>query len=128
MKADMAKQAAITNDVKRYIWRHNIEPLISDELVDEHRRNPLGLHSADLDRVLYFLRGDPLPEAPRLVVVIVKPERAWAIGEHSRQKGVPVLVREGIYESVEEIEHAVFLERLAAVRATYGSLEEEAAQ
>ncbi|MDQ1422790.1 MAG: hypothetical protein QOD72_288, partial [Acidimicrobiaceae bacterium] len=44
MKADMAKQAAITNDVKRYIWLHNIEPLISDQLVDEHRRNPLGLH------------------------------------------------------------------------------------
>jgi hypothetical protein len=123
MKADMAKQAAITNDVKRYIWLHNIEPLISDQLVDEHRRNPLGLHSADLDRVLYFLRGDPLPDSPRLVVVIVKPEREWAIGEHSRQKGVPVLVREGIYESVEEIEHAVFLERLAAVRATYGSLD-----
>ncbi|MDQ1425597.1 MAG: hypothetical protein QOD72_3095 [Acidimicrobiaceae bacterium] len=123
MKADMAKQSAITRDVKRYIWLHNIEPLIRGELVEEHRRNPLGHHSAELDMVLYFLRGDPLPDDPRLVVVIVKPEREWAIGEHSRQKGVPVLVREGIYESVEEIEHAVFLERLAAVRATYGSLE-----
>ena len=96
MKADMAKQAAITQDVKRYIWLHNIEPLISDELVEEHRRNPLGLHSADLDRVLYFLRSDPVP------------------------------VREGIYDSVEEIEHAVFLERLAAVRASYGALEVQA--
>ena len=35
MKADMAKQAAVTQDVKRYIWLHNIEPLISAELVDE---------------------------------------------------------------------------------------------
>jgi hypothetical protein len=125
MRADMAKQAAITQDLKRYIWLNNIAPLVSDELIEEHRRNPLGLHSADLDRVLYFLRGDPVPDVPRLVVVIVKPEQEWAIGEHSRQKGVPVLVREGIYESVEEIEHAVFLERLAVVRATYGSLERQ---
>ena len=28
MKADMAKQAAITQDVKGYIWLHNIEPLV----------------------------------------------------------------------------------------------------
>ena len=125
MRADIAKQAAITQDLKRYIWLNNIAPLASDELIEEHRRNPLGLHSADLYRVLYFLRGDPVPDVPRLVVVIVKPEQEWAIGEHSRQKGVPVLVREGIYESVEEIEHAVFLERLAAVRATYGSPERQ---
>jgi hypothetical protein len=116
----MEKQTAITADITRYIWRNQIRPLISDEIIAEHKENPLGKHSPTLDMVLTFVRNDPLPEEPRLVVVILKPEEEWGIGEHSRQPGVPIRVRPGTYSSVEEIEHAVFLERLAAVRQAYG--------
>lgn len=121
VRTDLVKQAAITLETKRYIWREQIAPLITDELIEEHRRNPIGVHSAALDAVLYFLRGDPLVHLPRLLVIIVTPAKEWAIGEHSRQKGVPVLVRPEIYTSVNEIEHAIFLERLRLVREEFGS-------
>lgn len=117
---DLEKQQAITADLARYIWQHNIKPLIDDAIIEEHRTNPLGKHGPALDMVLTFVRSDPVPSKPRLVVVILKPEQEWAIGEHSRQKGVPVRVRPGSYQSVEEIEHAIFLERLKDVQEVYG--------
>jgi hypothetical protein len=74
-----------------------------------------------LDMVLTFLRSDPVPSVPRLVVITVTPEREWAIGEHSRRRGVPVRVRPRMYDSVEEIEHAIFLERLRVTEDAYGT-------
>ncbi len=116
---DLEKQQAITNDINRYIWRNTIEPLVDDTIIEEHRNDPLGKHSPHLDMVLAFVRSDPVPDKPRLVVIILKPEEEWAIGEHSRQKGVPVRVRPGSYTSVEEIEHEIFLERLKALKESY---------
>lgn len=121
MRTDLAKQNDITLATKRHMWRERIAPLITDELIEEHRRNPIGIHSAGLDAVLYFVRADPTPHLPRLIVIIVTPAQEWAIGEHSRQKGVPILVRPEIYTSIEEIEHAIFLERLRIVRQEFGS-------
>jgi hypothetical protein len=120
VKQDLQKQQAVTADLFRYMWRNQIAPLISDEIVAEHRGNPIGKHSPTLDMVLSFLRSDPLPTEPRLVVVILKPEQEWGIGEHTRVEGVPIRVRPGTYTSVDEIEHAIFLERLKAVQAVYG--------
>lgn len=121
MRTDLAKQNAITLETKRHMWRERIAPLITDELIEEHRQNPIGLHSAALDAVLYFVRADPTPHLPRLVVIIVTPAKEWAIGEHSRQKGVPILVRPEIYTSINDIEHAIFLERLRIIREEFGS-------
>jgi hypothetical protein len=121
VREDLARQQAVTADEMVYIWHHTVRPLINPGLIDEHQSNPLGRHSPGLDMVLAFLRSDPLPATPRLVVVILEPERTWAIGEHSRTKGVPVHVRPGTFDSVEAIEHAIFLERLKAVETAYGS-------
>jgi hypothetical protein len=70
--------------------------------------------------VLNFLRSDPVPQKPRLVVIILKPEKEWAIGEHSRQKDVNIRVRPGVFTSVPDIEHAIFLERLKDAQEVYG--------
>jgi hypothetical protein len=121
MRTDLAKQAAISLESKKYMWRERIAPLVTDELIEEHRRTPIGHHSAALDAVLYFLRGDPLPHLPRLIVIIITPAKEWAIGEHSRQKGVPIFVRPGLYHSIDEVEHAVFLERLKLVQEEFGA-------
>lgn len=121
MRSDLVKQAEISLESKRYMWRERIAPLITPELIEEHRLNPIGLHSAALDAVLYFVRADPLPHLPRLIVIIITPAKEWAIGEHSREKGVPILVRPGIYTSIGEIEHAIFLERLRLVQQEFGS-------
>jgi hypothetical protein len=117
---DLEKQASITNDLNRYIWRSTIKPLINDDIVEEHARNPLGKHSPALGMVLNFLRSDPVPQKPRLVVIILKPEKEWGIGEHTRQKNVNIRVRPGTFTSVDEIEHAIFLERLKDAQEVYG--------
>jgi branched-chain amino acid transport system permease protein len=118
---DVERQDKITEDALRYIWHRTIQPLVTPDLIEEHRSNPFGQHSPTLDMVLTFLRSDPVRTIPRLVVVTITPEREWAIGEHSRRRGVPVRVRPGIYESVDEIEHAIFLERLKATGDAYGT-------
>jgi hypothetical protein len=119
LRDDLARQFTINADENRYIWEHTVRPLLSAELIEEHRRNPIGRHSPALDMVLAFLRSDPLPTEPRLVVIILEPERTWAIGEHSRRKGVPVYVRPETFDSIDEIEHAIFLERLRAVEDAF---------
>jgi hypothetical protein len=119
IESDVERQDKITEDALRYIWHKTIQPLVTPSLIDEHRSNPFGQHSPTLDMVLTFLRSDPVKTVPRLVVVIITPEREWAIGEHSRRRGVPVRVRPEIHESVEEIEHAIFLERLKVTGDAY---------
>lgn len=37
----------------------HLKTLISDELIEEHRRKPLGQHSDNLERVLNFMRRPP---------------------------------------------------------------------
>lgn len=117
---DLAKQASITNDLNQYLWQNTIKPLTNGDIVDEHRQNPLGKHSPALGIVLNFLRSDPVPQKPRLVVIILKPEKEWAIGEHTRQKDVNIRVRPGTFTSVDGIEHAIFLERLKDAQEVYG--------
>ena len=116
---DLERQDQLTEDELRFIWHNTIQALVTPDLIAEHQSNPFGRHSPALDMVLTFLRSDPVHTVPRLVVVIIKPEREWALGEHSRRRGVPVRVRPGIYQSIEEIEHAIFLERLKATEDAY---------
>jgi hypothetical protein len=115
--ADLAKQTRICDDVTKHIWHANVSPLITPEIIAEHKCNPLGHHSVALDIVLTFLRRDPLWQLPRLVAVALKPEQGWGIGEYPRQRAMPMRLRHVIYNSVAEIEHAIFLERLRAVKA-----------
>jgi hypothetical protein len=119
--ADIARQRAVTDAAMGFIWENTVRPLVTDEVIEEHRGNPFGRHSPALDMVLGFLRNDPLRMSPRLVVVILRPEEQWAIGDVSREVGVPVHVRPDVYYSVEEIEHAIFRERLAAVQVAFGA-------
>jgi hypothetical protein len=116
---DLERQAKVTDDGLSFIWHNTIQALVTPDLIAEHQSNPFGRHSPALDMVLTFLRSDPVPTVPRLVVVIITPEREWAIGENSRRRGVPVRVRPGIYQSVDEIEHAIFLARLKATEDAY---------
>lgn len=119
--ADFERQTKVTYDEVRHIWQNTLEAFVTPELIEEHRTNPFGRHSPELDMVLTFLRSDWVQSHPRLVVVTLTPEKEWAIGEHPRQPGVTVRVRPETYESVDEIEHAIFLERLKVVQATFAT-------
>lgn len=97
--------------------RARLRALVSDAVIEEHRRKPLGQHSDALDRLLnYFRRGglagkyglfqpDPAREAYHIVVF-------------SGARGTPSQVdRSTLYASRDEGYHAVFLRRIADLMA-----------
>ncbi|MHB8688196.1 MAG: hypothetical protein ACYDB4_13510 [Candidatus Dormibacteraceae bacterium] len=97
----------------RLIWERTIKPLVNQQLIDEHRQRPFGHHSLALARVLDFLRRDANIDAPRYVSLATVPGRDWRIGVHSRKRGEPLKVlNDQIFNSEEEVEHAIFLRRL----------------
>lgn len=116
------KVSEVVQRNKRFIWSHHIKPLVNDDLIMEHRRDPFGHHSVELDMVLAFLRSDPLQTMPQYVVMCLRPEREWVVGEHSRERGVPVFApgEAQRYASIDETEHAIFLRRLEDLATAYG--------
>ncbi len=85
--------------------RTKIRALISDELIEEHRRNPLGQHSDALERVLNFFRRPPTYalyaeqafEKYRVIKVPVTPGAS------------PEPISEDVFRSEHDAAHAVFL-------------------
>jgi hypothetical protein len=109
------KAQAITSRLDGHIMRSKIRDLVDAELIEEHRRHPIGEHSPNLDVVLSYLRRSPNRDAPRLVLVAAD-SGGWRIAEWSRVRGDPLTMADGeTYGSREEAEHAVFLRRLAQV-------------
>ena len=96
------------------IWERQLAPLVNDALVSEHRSDPFGQHSLELDAVLSFLRNDPLRgKNPQYVIVCLEEGKRWVIGEHSRRRGKPVVARRGpVFNDIASAEHAVFCQRL----------------
>jgi hypothetical protein len=86
---------------------YKIDPRRDRELVDEFRRQPIGHHSPNLQRVLNTLRGGPLEG--KYVLVCTKPFREWVLGRHPGERGRPIeFLREHTFTSLEEAEWAVF--------------------
>lgn len=102
--------------------RGYLRTLVSDEVIEEHRKKPLGQHSDALDRLLnYFRRGgtagklgivrdsSPRPASPRPVYKLVR---------FSGARGLPSQVEEDkVYASLDEAYHAVFLRRVSDLMA-----------
>ena len=93
--------------------------LISDQVVAEHASNPAGPHSDDLQRVLRYFRRAPL--RGKYVVVAVHPWQEYRIGMLTGVRGeAPAVLDDGPYGTEEEAMHAVFLRRVADLRAATG--------
>lgn len=108
----MEKAEAIVTSQNRFIYGRWVQPRITTSLINEHRRDPFGKHSSDLDIVLNFFRRRPDKSKPLYVLVR---ERAgqYRIGEAPMTRGQPVrIVVEEVYRSEEEAEHAVFLRQV----------------
>lgn len=93
--------------------RSHLRTLIDDELIEEHRRKPLGQHSDALERVLNYFRrpakfGLYSPTPCREFQVIGFPV---AMGEP------PTPLDDVIYTDKNEALHAVFLKQVDALRA-----------
>ncbi|NQU64034.1 MAG: hypothetical protein HQ517_07090 [SAR324 cluster bacterium] len=85
--------------------------MIADELIEEHRLNPVGQHSDALQRVVNYFRNGPV--ADKYAVLEVKPYQEYKIvaltGERRKP---PRTVDDKIYRTLNETYHAVFLRRV----------------
>ena len=99
--------------LRRYeqVRRRYFKTLISPEIIEEHRRRPLGPHGRELARLLLYLRR--APDAKPYAIVAVEPFRAYRIvAGGSRETGAPDASDGKIYASASEARHGVFLRRV----------------
>jgi branched-chain amino acid transport system permease protein len=92
--------------------REQLKQLVTPELIEEHRRAPLGNHSDALSRLLnYFRRGEMADK----YAIMRLPENFhhYKIVAFSGKRGAPPrLVDDKIHTSLNEAYHAVFLLRI----------------
>ncbi len=91
--------------------RQRLIPLVTEELIAEHARNPLGQHSDALERLLnYFRRAAPLG---KLAVLRTKPFAEWRIVVIAGVRGQPPrFYDDRVFHTEREAMHAVFLARI----------------
>ena len=92
--------------------RDRLKPLITPDLIEEHRRDPLGHHSDALSRVLNYFRRSELGDK-YVVHRMVPAEERFRIMALSGAPGLPPrLVDDREYTDIKEAYHAVFLLRV----------------
>ena len=93
------------------IVRDRLKTLITEELIDAHRRNPTGPHSDALERVLNYFRRAAV--TGKYAILTMRPFAAYRVVALSGRRGVaPHTVDDQVYTSVAEAQHAVFLRRI----------------
>lgn len=91
--------------------RRFLVTLVSDEIIEEHRRKPQGQHSEPLERLLHYFRDQPL--AGRLAVLRERETGSFRIVALSGVRGVaPRPVGEQRFATVEEAYHGIFMKRI----------------
>lgn len=94
--------------------RVQLRELATEEIVAEHRTNPLGRlgpQSDALRRLLNYFRRQP--QAGKLVVVAVEPWREYRLARLGAARGeAPTILDAPVFATEEEALHGVFLERL----------------
>jgi branched-chain amino acid transport system permease protein len=87
--------------------RESLRPLLTRKIIAEHKRDPVGIHSDALERVLNYFRRPNLLD--RHVIVCARPFKQWRVARMSVPGQAPVFVDERNYNSEAKAAHAVFL-------------------
>lgn len=96
--------------------RRFLRQIVSDEVIEEHRRSPLGQHSEPLARLLHFFRTRPLS---RQYAVLRQGQTAFRIVALSGRRGTPPqAVDDRRFETVEATYHAIFLMQIKELLGT----------
>ncbi len=116
----MTENAQATDKALHYYARFDeklrarLRALITDELIAEHKENPLGFrghHSPDLQFVLNYFRRSP--QAGKYIIVASVPWQEYRIGMLSGVRGVePEVLEEPVFATEEEAIHGTFLARV----------------
>jgi branched-chain amino acid transport system permease protein len=91
--------------------RDYLKTLVCDDVIEEHRKKPLGQHSEALERLLlYFRRASQVDKYAIRREGINGPHKIVAL---SGERGVsPRVVEDKEYETIEEAYHGVFMRRV----------------
>ena len=90
--------------------RDTLKPLVTPDVVEEHRQHPWGQHSDALTRLLQHFRAAAVED--KYALLADKPFAAYRLIALSGQRGVPPrLVDDKTYPGIAEATHAVFLKR-----------------
>jgi hypothetical protein len=82
-------------------------------LIEEFKQNPIGHHSADLQRLLTRMRGAPM--ADKHCLVVIKPNREWQLAKSTGVRGKPLKMLKQRFTSMNEAEWYVFKLRWKAL-------------
>lgn len=100
------------------IAKNQILPRITDDLIEEHKNNPLSEHSDDLQRVLHYFQRQPVPD--KYVIIETDRDATWKLGKLSGDRGEPPEILDTeTYKSLEAAQHAVFVKRVDELRDQY---------
>jgi len=94
--------------------RSFIKLILNDQVIEEHRRNPVGQHSEPLERILAYCRRLPLHE--QLALKKDSETETYMIIRLSGRRGVPPkVVDTHAYKTVTEAYHGIFLKQINAI-------------
>lgn len=113
LQGQQQREHEVFLQVEKTLFETYVAPLINPEIVDEHRRSPIGHHSDALERVLIHLRKGHHEMAGKYILVCTKPHEEWRIAEITGNPHEPPVLLEGSYSDRYEAEHGLFLKRLA---------------
>jgi branched-chain amino acid transport system permease protein len=114
----LPEEATETEDKDLVYWRRYdklqrdyLKKIVTAEIIEEHRRTPLGQHSEPLERLLLYFRR--APQVDKYAIKVVTPFKAYRIVALSGFRGVaPRVVEDKLYPSPEAAYHGVFLRRV----------------
>ena len=93
--------------------RERLKALITPELIEEHRRAPLGPHSDALSRVLNYFRRGEMPDKYAILQEGDPGSWRYSVMALSGEPGKPPrVVDDRLYDTRDEAYHAVFLLRV----------------
>ncbi|ODU07438.1 MAG: hypothetical protein ABS81_01440 [Pseudonocardia sp. SCN 72-86] len=116
------KEAAHWYPLRDRIQKEATQALITDELVAEHARDPLGrrpnFHSKALQQVLGYFRAHP--SDGRYVACRLRADGRWGVAV-TRPGLTPEQLADTDFATLDEARHAAFLHRVAQLRADLDS-------
>lgn len=112
MQEQQARQQMAFCQVEDHVLETEIKPRITQDIIEEHRRRPIGKHSDALERVLVYLRKHHMTMAGKYILVCTKPHEEWRIAQLGTQPDSPPELLEDTFNDRFEAEHGLFVKRL----------------
>lgn len=75
-------------------------------LAQEFKAQPIGKHSAELQKVLNLFRGEA--QKDKYVLICTEPHKRWVLGQLTGVRAEPVRMTNQVFDSINDAEWHVF--------------------